>query len=170
MGKKIWAAVGIFLSVAVGFSSFGANEASGQGYKVITQSFASKEINTGGTWKIYLKASNPDGEMLNIYATVDQPGMGQYPLSITKLKEEYRKEFSGFVYLSTSTPQGSLDGISLTLTIQVQDKSRTFSDKVVFPLLIQNRAAQEPPPPGVFDERELGPIMVILRPILPHKG
>jgi len=58
---------------------------------VITQSFASKEINTGGTWKVYLNASNPDGEMVNIYATVDQPGVGQYPSSIMKLKKRTGK-------------------------------------------------------------------------------
>ena len=170
MDKRTWAAVGFFLSMAVGFFSFGANDASGQGYQVITRSFASKEINPGGTWKIYLKASNPDGEMVNIYATVDQPGMGQYPLSITRLKEENRNEFSGFVYLSASSPTGSLDGISLTLRIQIQDKSKTFSEPMLFPLLIQNRAVQEALPPGVFKEQELGPIMVILRSVLPHKG
>ena len=76
MEKRTWAVIGLFLSLAVGFSSFGANDASGQGYKVITQSFASQEINPGGTWKIYLKASNPDGEMMSIYDSVDQPGVG----------------------------------------------------------------------------------------------
>jgi hypothetical protein len=170
MDKRFWAAAGVFLCLTIGFASLAGAQAGKQGDLVITQSFASKEINTGGTWKVYLKASNPDGEMVNIYATVDQPGVGQYPLSIMKLKEENRKEFSGFVYLSTSGPSGSLDGISLTLTIQIQDKSKSFSAPAVFSLLIQNRATQEAPPPGVFKEHELGPIMVILRPVLPNKG
>jgi hypothetical protein len=170
MDKRFWAAAGVLLCLTIGFLSLAGAQAGKQGGLVITQSFASKEINTGGTWKIYLKASHPDGEMASIFATVDQPGVGQYPLSMMKLKEENRKEFSGFVYLSTSSPYGSLDGISLTLTIQIQDKSKTFSQPVVFPLLIQNRATQETPPPGVFKEQELGPVMVILRPVHPNKG
>jgi hypothetical protein len=170
MDNKIWMAAWIFLSLSIGFASVTATDAGERGNQVITQSFASKEITPGGTWKVYLNASNPDGEMTNIYAIIDQPGMGQYPLSITKLKEENRKEFSGFLYLATAGPSGSLDGINLNLTIQVQDKSGNFSDPTVFPLSIQNRSTQETPPPGVFKEQELGPIMIILRTILPNRG
>ena len=170
MNKRTWTAACVFLSLSIGFASLTATGVGGQGNQVITRSFASKEINPGGTWKVYLNASIPNGEMLNIYATIDQPGMGQYPLSITRLKEENRKEFSGFLYLSTSSPVSSLDGITLTLTVQVQDKFGNFSEATVFPLSVKSRSAQEAPPPGVFKEQELGPIMIILRTILPHKG
>ncbi|KPK89516.1 MAG: hypothetical protein AMJ94_11895, partial [Deltaproteobacteria bacterium SM23_61] len=59
----------------------------GKAAPVITASFASPELSPGDTWKVYLKASDPDGDMESIVAVVDQTGLGSYPLSFTKLKE-----------------------------------------------------------------------------------
>ena len=136
----------------------------------ITESFASGEVSPGQTWKVYLKVSDPQGEIANIYATVEQPGVGTYPLSIIKVKEGNRKELSGYIYLSTSNPVASLDSVNLTLTVQVQDSSGNLSRPAVFPLSINNRFNQKAAPPGIFQEKEIGPIMVTLRTILPNKG
>jgi hypothetical protein len=43
---------------------------------VITNSFACRQIRPGDTWKIYLLAEDPEGEMKAIVCTVDQPGAG----------------------------------------------------------------------------------------------
>ncbi len=109
--------------------------------------------------------SDPNGEMRNIYAVIDQPGVGQYPLSILRVKPENRKELSGYIYLSTATPVAPLYFINLMLTVQVQDRSGNFSQPVVFPLSINNRSTQEVPPQGVFKEDALGPVMVTLKTI-----
>jgi hypothetical protein len=137
---------------------------------VITQSFASKEVWPGETWKIYLNISDPDGGVKNIYAVVDQLGVGEYPLSITRIRGENHKELSGYIYLNTSTPYGSLEFVPLKLTVQVQDKEGHFSAPAVFPLYIQSRAKQELPPQGVFKEEALGPIMITLHSILGGAG
>ena len=135
----------------------------GKGDAAITRSFASPTLRPGDTWKIYLKASAPQGEMKNIYALVDQPGVGPYPVSIVGIQQENNKELSGYIYLNTATPRVSLEFVALNLTVQIQDALGNFSRAVVFPLSFSSRAAQEVPPPGVFAEQDLGPIMVTLR-------
>jgi hypothetical protein len=70
---------------------------------VITQSFASPQIAPGKNWRIYLKASDADGDMEGIVSTVHQPGVGTYPVSSTRTGENYRKELSGYVYLFIPT-------------------------------------------------------------------
>ena len=166
MNKKILA-VFVILFLAMGFSTLMAAEVQeGMDVKavpVITQSFASKEVRGGDTWKVYLNVSDPDGGLKYIYAVVDQAGVGQYPVSIIRVKGQNHKELSGYIYLDTWTPYTTLEFVSLKLTVQVQDRAGRFSGPVVLPLYIHSRAIQEAPPQGVFKEEDLGPVMVILR-------
>jgi hypothetical protein len=133
------------------------------GKPVIHESFASKEISPYETWKIYLKASDPDGNMKNIYAVVEQPGIGPYPLSVTRIKPENQKEFSGYVYLSAAgSDVSALNYVKVSLTVWIQDRSGNFSEAAVFSTTMNNRYRQEAPPAGRFSETDLGPIMVRL--------
>ena len=102
--------------------------------------------------------------MRYIFATVSQPGVGTYPVSVTKIKEENQKELSGYLYLNTlpiKTTQ--FFNLTLTLTINIEGSKGQFSKPAVFPLTFEARAAQEAPPDGVFKEQTLGPIMVTLK-------
>jgi hypothetical protein len=130
---------------------------------VITQSFASKEVRPGQNWNVYLNISDPEGNIKSIFAVVDQLGVGEYPVSIIRVKKENNKELSGYLYLCTSAPGFSGQFVKLTLTVHVQDKSGNFSQPVVFPLFIHQQATLETPPQGVFKEQPIGPIMVQLR-------
>ena len=167
MNKKIFALFVAFV-LAIGWMVVelgGAHApAAGKGIPVITQSFASEEIRPGDTWKVYLKASDPDGKMNYIFATVSQPGVGTYPVSITRIKDENRKELSGYLYLNTA-PAGlpQFFNRSLTLTVNIQSGGGQFSQPAVFPLFFQAKPTQEGAPEGVFKEEKLGPIMVTLR-------
>jgi hypothetical protein len=167
MYKKMISVLALFFLVG-GCAAFAPLEVKeekyGKSIPVITQSFASKEMKLGDTWKVYLKASDPDGDMNNIYATIEQPGIGTYPISITRIKEGGGKELSGYVYLNTITVQG-LNFATITLTVQIQDKAGHFSKPAVFHLSFNNLSRQETPPPGTFAEKDLGPIMIFLRPI-----
>jgi hypothetical protein len=127
----------------------------------VTQFFAAKEVCPGETWKIYLRATDPEGEMKAIYATVDQPGRGPQSAGPIPIPEDQRRELSGFLYLNTSGTQG-LAFLNLTLTVQIRDRTGHFSQPISFPLALNPRAVQESPPVGVFEERALGPIMVTL--------
>jgi hypothetical protein len=132
---------------------------------VITQSFASKEIRPGDTWKIFLNASDPSGRMKYIYATVQQAGGMAYPLSMTRIKPENRQEFSGYVYLYTSNAGKPMDFVTLKLVVQLGDGAGNFSEPAIFPLEFLPRAVQASPPPGVFKDSDLGPVMIRLRPV-----
>ncbi len=136
----------------------------GKSIPIINESFASQQIKPGDTWKVYLKAHDPDGDMKNIICVIDQAGKGVYPVSYTKIREENRKEFSGFIYLYTAGIQG-LNYVPLTLTVQIEDRAGHFSQPVNFPLFFNNKSSQEKPTSGVFQEKELGPIMINLRPL-----
>jgi hypothetical protein len=133
---------------------------------VITSHFASSDLRAGDTWKIYLKASDSDGDMRNVVAVVKQAGVGVSPVSFTRIREENRKELSGYVYLNTmgGSSYSSLTFYGLTLTLWVQDRAGNFSDPVEFPLTFGSRVeAQAVPPAGAYQEQDLGPVMVFLR-------
>jgi hypothetical protein len=129
---------------------------------VITQSFASPQIAPGWTWKVYLKASDADGDMKDIAAVVHQPGIGDYPISFTRLGEKHRGEFSGYLFL-VIPPYSSLDNVAMSVTVQIRDRAGNSSQPIKLPLFIGSLARLQPPPPGVFQENDLGPIMVNLR-------
>jgi hypothetical protein len=133
-----------------------------QAVPVITQSFAAPQISPGSSWKVYLQASDADGDMKAFFCTIHQPGMGTYPVSITRIKEGNQKELSGYLFLNVS-PFRNLDFVNLLLTVQIQDRAGQFSKPVEFPLSINSRYVQESPPEGVFQENNLGPIMIQLR-------
>ena len=131
----------------------------------ITQSFASKEIRPGDTWKVYFNASDPGGKMRYIYAVVEQPGGKGYPLSMIRIKPENRSELSGYIILNTNYATRPMDYITLKLIVNIGDGRGKFSESAVFPLTFQPRAdAQAPPPAGVFKENNLGPVNIHLDP------
>jgi hypothetical protein len=137
----------------------------GKNPPVIEQSFASDQLRPGDQWKIYVKASDLDGDMEKIIAVVNQTGFGSYPVSMGKIKGETGKELSGYVYLNTSTQFGYnfLNNLELTVSLQVRDKAGHTSQAVIHSVLLLSRYTQKSPPAGVFQERDLGPIMVVLR-------
>jgi len=135
-----------------------------KGTAVIVQSFAAKELTPGYVWRVYLKASAPNCKMKYIIATISQPGVGTYPVSITKIKEENEKELSGYVYLNTDPIRlARFFNLTLTLTVNIKDDRGQFSKPAVFPLSFVAKPAPEAPPEGIFKEQDLGPIMVTLR-------
>jgi hypothetical protein len=123
-------------------------------------SFASKQISPGDIWKVYLKASDPNAGMKYILSIIE--GAGSH-LSIIGIKEENREHFSGYIYLKTFGMNNSLSFLTLTLTIWIKDAAGHLSRPVIFPLELHNNIIPEEPPPGLFEEQDLGPIMVQIR-------
>lgn len=159
-------AIGLLLvlggALLVGMSHANAYASEGP---IISQSFASGELMPGGTWKIYLKASGGEANMKYLYSTVEQSGGSPYPLSLTRIKGDTRKALSGYFYLPTFSAGVPIDYVILRLVVQIQDDKGRFSEPVVFPLTFKARAFVKQPPEGVFEEKELGPIMIRLRPV-----
>jgi hypothetical protein len=131
----------------------------------ISQSFASKEIRPGDTWKIYMNASDSSGKMKYIYAEIQQPGGSAYPISMTRIRPENRKELSGYIYLNTITDGKPMDFVMLKLVVHLGDGVGNFSEPAIFPLEFSPRAVQSSVPAGVFKEKNLGPVMIRLRPV-----
>lgn len=135
------------------------------GAPIVTEAYASSSMYPGDTWRVYLKASDPSGEMKYIVSEVAQPGFGEYPVSYTKVKPENAKELNGYIYLNTIGAEDFLNFQSLYLTVQIKDRAGHYSRPVQFALNFEPRATQQqPPPPGEFQNNDLGPIMVKLSP------
>lgn len=133
----------------------------GRGVPRIIDAFASKAIEPGKTWKIYLRAEDAHGDMKYIICTLDQAGAGVYPVSLIKIPPDQQRSLCGYIYLNTGGIQG-LDFLSLMLTINIQDGAGNYSDPVLLPLNLNPRAEEEHPPMGLFEDRDLGPIMINL--------
>jgi hypothetical protein len=141
----------------------------GKASPVIHKSYGASQIWPGESWKVYLIASDPDGDMKNILCTIDQPGVGTYPVSMIRIAEGRKNELSGFIFLNTQSLE-DLTFVTLTLTVQVQDMAGHYSQPATFPLLLTGTGQQEPPQPGAFQEANLGPIMIRLRTIHNDSG
>jgi hypothetical protein len=131
----------------------------GENAPVIITAFASTELRQGETWKVFLQAQDPDGDMNRIVCTLEQPGVGVQPVSFIKIREDRRRNLSGYIFLNT----GSVSGLQFTscrLTVQIQDKKGNTSNSVSFPLTLNPRAVQQSPPPGIFQDEDLGPAQI----------
>jgi hypothetical protein len=163
MGKRELSLLGI-ICLLWAFNPFLRFAGAGEG-PVISRSFAAAELMPGDTWKIYIRASSPDARMKYMFATVEQAGGMGYPVSITRIKDEDQKDLSGFFYLYTQSAGSSMEFVTLRLEVQIRDDRGRLSEPAVFPLTFKSRASLESPPAGWFREKELGPIMIRLRPV-----
>jgi len=168
MNNKILTTMFMVLCLVVGYAAFVGADVTENATPVIIQAFASKELRAGDTWKVYLKSSEPNGDMRYIVSTLYQPGWGDYPVSRTKIPKTDSKELNGYIYLNTLIPGGYnfLNLHTIYLTVQIQDKAGHYSKPVEFSLYFDPRATvQEGPPAGVFKDQALGPILVYLHPL-----
>jgi hypothetical protein len=131
---------------------------------VIEQSFASPTVRSDDNWKIYLRAYDSDGDMKSIVASFS--GLGDAaPIYSLRVPKENQKELSGYAYWypgSGVTPFS--EGL---MTIQIEDMAGHFSKAVSFPVRIETSGAQQAPPRGVFEEKNLGPILI---PVKTYRG
>ncbi len=126
---------------------------------VILKSFASKAMRPGDQLRVYLQASDEDGDMKTILTTLVQPGRGMYPISRTAIPKGQEKELSGYRYLNTFGTD-FLNYKTIQITVQVQDRIGQFSQPASFAVSLNRALRMESPPAGIFDDREIGPIMV----------
>jgi hypothetical protein len=110
----------------------------------------------GDTLKVYLAASDPDGDMDRVAVQVTQPAMGTYPTSWTFLKLEYRKEFAGYLQWNTSGKNDTLpEGTPITLNITVHDKGGNVSAEVLLDYQFLTGGPRVSPPPPPFNQANL---------------
>jgi len=144
-------------------------ESTGSAAPVIDQYFASPNLYLGQTWKIYVKAHDPDGDMAEAKFRIQQPGaMYDNLLGDVKLPQSMWKEFNGYFYMH-QTLSGTRGGaFDLVLTLEIVDRGGRSSGLVEFPLSI----GRKPPaaPPEGFNETALFPVPYKPRSDLPMGG
>jgi len=130
---------------------------------VILDSYAPERIRPGTSWRVYLKAEDPDGDIHYIASQLFQYGVGYYPTDFTYLKGEDREGFAGYIYLNT--PANSLlliDNLKLELTILDCEGNR--SEPVTLPLSFDNKSSYKPQEPPekwqMAANNKLGAILV----------
>ena len=114
----------------------------------------------GETWKVFLQAQDADGDMNRIVCILEQPGVGVQPVSFIKIREDRRRNLSGYIFLNTGSASG-FQFASCRLTVQIQDQKGNVGNSVSFPLTLNPRAVQQNPPPGVFQDEDLGPVQIL---------
>src|SRR5512136_778702 len=89
---------GLLLALTLFIAHVGwAQPQSGTNAPVITHSFAVEKGYSGYTWKIYIEAEDPDGDMYKIASVVDHVGYGDYPTDWIILKPQYQHQLRGYI-------------------------------------------------------------------------
>ena len=70
---------------------------SGGSPPVITHSSASKAISHGDTWRIYVEANDPDGDMRQFVCVFKQVGFGSYSPDYVVIKGPHGEKLKGYL-------------------------------------------------------------------------
>lgn len=129
---------------------------------VIIHGFASEELSHGDIWKIYVEASDPDGDMRQFVCVFYHAGYGYYSADYVVIKKPHREKMKGYLDFFSSAGAGLWlpEWTQLSLTVYILDKGGNTSNKVVFPLVL-SRAAKQGTPPTPFDVGELDKVGTI---------
>jgi hypothetical protein len=111
---------------------------------VINFAWAQETIRQGNDWRIYISATDPDGDMARIYCRVNQVGGDIYRPDITRIKKEMEGKLTGYLVLRTYSSQ-DFSGLSLTLTVIIEDREKNESKPIVFPLRFNGEGVKSPP-------------------------
>ena len=137
----------------------------------ITDSFSATEVSHGDSWKVYVKASDPDGDMRYLVYSIRVSGQGGHTNRLGVRKGD-RAELLGYLNISFPPAQDAWgEWADLTMTLYIQDSQGNTSEKVSFAAAL-SRGVKQASPPAPFDIRglkTLGHIWVQL-PRIPRGG
>ena len=155
------------LAVTFFFYSYGWTQSKADSKApMITHSFAIEKGYFGYAWKIYIEAEDPDGDMVKITSTVDQPGWGHYFTDTILIKPPHRKNLKGYIQWNTFSSNTSYvrDFTIITLKVSIFDKAGNESNVVVFPFEFVSRSVPkyELPSPFNKDDKRLGYVHIDL--------
>ena len=174
MNKKIYVllALCILISGCASFTRCEKISTSGKGQPpVILDSYAPSQIRSGATWRVYLRAKDPDGDMKEMIQALMREESSPFDTAFTQIKVEHSAEMDGYIFLRTpSSAQADysrLGFMGLTLRITIRDCQGNKSEQVEFPLDFTLEAAHDLPPKWQdVADRSLGAIMFDLGDIL----
>ena len=153
MNKKIYVflAVCILISGCASFTRCEKTSTSGKGQPpVILDSYAPSQIRPGATWRVYIRAKDPDGDMKQMIQVLMRGESGPFKTTFAPFKAEYSAEMGGYFFLSTPSPAQAdydrLGFVDITLRIALLDCQKNKSEYVEFPLHFTFEAAHDLPP------------------------
>jgi hypothetical protein len=111
---------------------------------IVVDAYAAPSIPPGDTWKIFVKAEDPDGDMKSIAAVLWQAGVGYYPAEVTMLKPDQGKQFAGCFFLQTPV-DFTLNWDEFELYLYVRDAQGNRAEPVKLPLRFDMAARQVVP-------------------------
>ena len=172
MSKKSYVllALCILVSGCASFTQCDKIPTSGKGQPpVILDSYAPSQIRPGTTWRVYLRAKDPDGDMKEMIQALMREGSSPLNTAFTQIKVEHSAEMDGYIFLRTpSTVEADynrLGFMGLTLRITLRDCQGNKSADVEFPLNFTLEPAQAQDLPSEWQDVadiSLGAIMIDL--------
>ncbi len=124
---------------------------------VIDDYYASPTVKWGQTWKLYIRAHDPDGDMWEARFDVEPPGyVGWNSPGLVILPKQYRGQFDGYMHLLISARAWDLGPANLTISAWLTDQGGRKSRVLRLPLAIGPRPVQ--PPPARFREQPIVPV------------
>ena len=143
------------LAITFSFCSSGwAQSKPGTKAPMITHSFAVEKGYYGYIWKIYIEAEDPDGDMVKIVSTVEQPGWGSYFPDTILIKPQNRSHLKGYLQWNTFSSKARYlrEFTTITLKVSIFDKAGNESNVVVFPFEFVSRGVPKYELPSPFNE------------------
>ena len=133
----------------------------GSNSPIIEATFAKDKIVSGDTWKIYINASDEDGDMKAFACTIYQDGIYAHPLDKVKIKEDQKKKLSGYLCLATDAFQ-NLWGVNVELHLNIIDCAGHWSEAKIIKMKLGSRKSKKEADKNVFKEMPLGNIFIKL--------
>ena len=149
---------GILLGLALVLMVWGtATESNAQGGPVLEKIWCSPEVTSGSLVKIYVKATDPEGDMRWVVVSAgkgDKP-TGSVPI---RLGKDMKKDLNGFVYYDTlRAPQKNVSG---TAYIMIEDQKGNESEVMKVAVKVVAQGAKAEKPPADFQEVAIGPVLI----------
>lgn len=119
--------------------------------------YAQREIGDGNLWKVYVRATDPDGDLDKIFIGFQQPGAWWAP-EFMILPKTQRKRLNGAVlYWAALQGGGSSSTIYASTQVYVEDRAGNMSEvRTLEFVILQDDTKDREPPPGKFGKIVLG--------------
>jgi hypothetical protein len=153
MNKKIYVLLAfcVLISGCASFTRCEKTSTSGTGQPpVIIDSYAPSKIRPGATWRVYLRAQDPDGDMKETIQALVKGRNGFFKTSFVPLRAEHSAEMGGYFFLRTPSPAQAdysrLVSVGLTLRMTINDCQGNKSEQVEFPVNFTYEESRDLPP------------------------
>ena len=174
MKKRIIVVLGLSVLIwgCASFTNCKKISTSGKGQPPeILDSFAASEIRPGASWRVYIHAKDPDGDMKETIQIIIRGDSGPFATSFAPLRAEYSAEMNGYFFLrtppATQADYTRLGNMGLTLRMSIRDCQGNESEPIKFPLRFTPRASHDLPPEWQqVADHSLGAIMFDLTTLL----